>query len=184
MDRLRHLLCAGLLVGCGASSTAPRAVPPPANVAAAATSCVEPVADTRARLLHDDDSGEVHELAIDDAGFDADGDGANEELVDVVDWAGVTGNRTAYLYLSGRGCPRFAAVVFGESLNPLDTVHEGVRDLSTYADGGCASMEGNYDVLVFDGAAYVPDPAQAVSCACPDDDHPDPTRDPRCPGYE
>ena len=132
----------------------------------------------------DDRASSADGLVAASATYDLDGDRQNETLVEITDERGATGNQSFVLYLSGAGCTRFAGMLFGESIGPLDSTHHGARDLGTYSDGGCAGMAGESDILIFDGTQYRVDPKQTVTCACPDDAAPPAKRDPRCPGPE
>ena len=164
---------AGLLLA--ASSTKPT---PPA--------CVE---DVRAHAL----AQAQQMLAKEDAGGttaasnfssypldDIDGDGQPEQLL-VEEYMG-TANNPHFLYLSNRGCRRYAGVIWAhaESIRPLPKKKNGLRMLRIFLSGGCAGTEGEVHELGWSGDHFTV--VRKIKCACIDDPSPaHRRRDPACP---
>jgi hypothetical protein len=116
---------------------------------------------------------------------DLDGDGAGEiEVAETCCW-GVHA-WLHVLYLSNRGCLRFAGELVDGELGILDTVHDGVRDLGASWSNGCAGLDFAWTRYAWNGERYrVADKATCWFCTDPSMSVPPPgaNRHPYCKQY-
>lgn len=59
-----------------------------------------------------------------------------------------------YLYLSNRGCARFAGRLVAAELTAGEERHHGVKDLETVGANGCAGNDFTWTRWAWDGGAY------------------------------
>jgi hypothetical protein len=172
-----------VLAACSQSSIAPSGTS--ASATPLASACVDDQRDAWHRFGCD--SGEPCEkLRAGESLGDLDGDGVPDRLWAAESLCGATGNCEYKVYLTSKGCMRFAGSVGGVALQVLGGAHHGVRDLSSYWKGGCVGMEGAYEEHAFDGQEFRV--TRTVSCECPkgwpDSPKTDPKRDPACPSTQ
>jgi hypothetical protein len=132
---------------------------------AVGATCIDPRADLLARTSCDPQVVPGCD-ALEEANIeDLDGDGVGDRLLAPQMDCGATGNCPYAVYLSGRGCSRYAGQVGGAAVRATARRHAGVRDISTYAKGGCVGAEGQGATWAFDGKEYRV--VDAYGCECP-----------------
>lgn len=84
---------------------------------------------------------------------DLDGDDKPEtEVIESCSWG--TQGALHVLYFSNHGCVRFAGALVAGELSPLETTHNGVRDLEATWSNGCAGADYEWTRFAWDGSAY------------------------------
>lgn len=108
---------------------------------------------------------------------DLDGDGTPETTA----YLGTgTPNVDMAVYLSNKGCPKLALQLNGAGVGAATSKTDGVTDISSWAKGGCAGLEGTLTLYTFDKARGVyGSSAKTVECSC----NYKPDRHPACPEH-
>jgi hypothetical protein len=113
---------------------------------------------------------------------DLDGDGVEEQTVYATykGCAGMGGNCIYLVFLSHRGCPRYAGRFYGalHTVEVVQSTHRGAHDFRVLGQNGCAGRAGEIETFHFDGTTY--QERSRVHCSCPDE-HPGERRPRQCP---
>lgn len=128
---------------------------------ALAATCIK---DVRARARRDLERPDLppEEIEILTGGADLDGDGEGDTVAMVF-----LEQRERHLgiYLSRKGCTRFAGDLVAARTTPLEETDHGVRAIRTWTDAVCRDgLGGELVTWRFDGARYVE--AETIVCPC------------------
>lgn len=116
--------------------------------------CIADIATHAARAIDDSSALEPGPPRLAEIG-DVDDDGLSERLVSFAAYCGVGGNCRYNLYISNRGCTKYAGQISGDVSSVSEKTHNSLRDIKTRTTSGCAGKTGSTMTYQFDGAAYV-----------------------------